>query len=142
MAGRSETKKTKKKIRKVECGEPWFDLIKQGRKTVEGRRNSSFWASVTTGEVLHFWKPDPENNQELESFQAEVVKINAYKGNPTIDPLSDYLTTEGLIATLPGISSIEEGRQVYLKFYSHESIVELGMLAIHVKVLSPTAAVE
>ena len=40
---------------------------------------------------------------------------------------------EGLRRTLPGVSSIEKGKEIYYEFYSLEMEKEFGILAIEVK---------
>ena len=111
-------------IKKIDCCEPWFSLIKSGQKTVEGRRASSLYNSIKEGDIVIF-------KNEGEFFSAKVVKINKYVGK---DPLTEYLQSESLSKTLPGIETLEEGRNVYLKFYTREQIASTGMLALHVQV--------
>jgi ASC-1-like (ASCH) protein len=172
-------------VKVLECCEPWFSLIKIGRKPVEGRRNSPLWASIVVGELVRF-DNGPKGSADYDCFFARIMDIRRYpyasssvdkaasapslekktsvpsleKGDITpspplspissssrhsfstssssstfssSDPLTTYLLTETLARTLPGVATLEEGRQVYLRFWSAEAINKVGMLALHVR---------
>lgn len=125
------TKANKKsKLKTIDCGDPWFSLLKNGSKTVEGRRISPLYQDIKEGDHIIFKNP-ASNNEGDNTFTALVTKVNRYAG--AADPLGTYLETETLVATLPGITTMEEGRKVYLQFYTEEQLSKSGMLAIHIK---------
>lgn len=112
--------------RDIYCTEPWFSYIREGRKDVEGRKNSPAWRDVRAGDTLRF-----RNGQA--SFLAEVVAVRLYGPGP--DSLRQYITTETLERVLPGIATPEEGCAVYLQWSTPEEIARHGMIAIQVRVL-------
>jgi ASC-1-like (ASCH) protein len=107
------------KIYELHCQDPWFSLLKEGAKSVEGRINKAPCSQIKPGDQILFY-----NDQD--KFFATVIKVQHFIS------LSEYLETVGLQSALPGISSIKEGCNVYLKFYSEEEIQKSGMLAFFV----------
>jgi len=89
--------------------EPWFSLIKLKNKIVEGRLNKGDFANMNVGDFIVF------TNNELgfeRKFTVEIKKITYY------DNFQLYLENESLEKCLPGINSMEEGLNVYYKYYS------------------------
>lgn len=110
-------------MKEINCDEPWFSKIKQGLKTVEGRKFSNKFASLKSGEILKFCC----NN---DSFLTQVTKVVPYKS------VDEYLNLEGISKVLPGIDNFQEALEVYLGFNSVEEIESSGgFLAIHIKVM-------
>ncbi len=114
--------------RTIDCREPWFTHIREGRKPVEGRKASKTWGSVSVGEILLF--RDPANPEK--TFRAKVTGITRYEGPGA---LRKYLEGEGLSRALPGVTSIEDGMAVYLSWSTHEEIDACGMMGIQIEVL-------
>ena len=44
-----------------------------------------------------------------------------------------FVEMEGLKRTLPGIKTIEQGKEIYYTYYTQEQEKEFGILAIEVK---------
>src|SRR5271170_7323062 len=61
------------KTHTVECADPYFTLIKQGRKKVEIRKGTERWAKIRFGDNLAFVGPNGA------TFQARVVRIRKYE---------------------------------------------------------------
>lgn len=108
----------------IECSEPWYSHIKNGKKTIEGRKGTPKWIGIQVGDCIKFVCKDS-------SFISVVSRINVYSGK---DSLRNYLTTEGLDNTLPGINTIDEGIAIYKQWSTQEEITQYGFLAIHVVV--------
>ncbi len=109
---------------KVHVSLPWYNLIKQGVKTVEGRPNRSTFAQMKIGDKVEFF------NKELnENFMAEVTKVTHHK------TFEEMIRTNGIDNVLPGIRTIDEGVQVYMQYYTKEIEAEFGVVGIHVKLL-------
>lgn len=113
----------------MEIQDPWWSRIFEGTKTVEGRKGTERWSKLKPGDILRCVEP-----QRGQYFNAEIIAIRQYKGE---DPLLDYLTREGLLRTLPGVTTLTEGIAVYLQFSTPAEIRRYGMLAIEVRVVSP-----
>jgi len=106
---------------RVRCLEPWFSHIKEGRKPVEGRKNTPKYQKVSVGDTISF------ENELGDVFDAEVTAVRKYPN------LESYLEGEGVENALPGIESIEEGIAVYLQWSTLEEIEQYGFLGIGVK---------
>jgi ASC-1-like (ASCH) protein len=88
--------------------EPWFTLIKLGIKKVEGRLNKGDFANMNIGDFILF------TNNEFgveRKFYIEIKNIVYY------DNFQTYLENETLERCLPGIDNIEDGCNVYYKYY-------------------------
>ena len=89
--------------------EPYFTLMKNGVKTIEGRLNKGKYAKIKKGdEVVVF------NNDETNSFNVVVTGVKKYKSFETM------LKTESLEKVLPNIKDVSEGIKIYRKFYSEK----------------------
>ena len=88
--------------------EPWFSLIKLGIKIVEGRLNKGEFANMKTGDIILF------SNNELGFERKFTIKI---KNTTYYDNFKIYLENETLEKCLPGIDNIEDGLNVYYKYY-------------------------
>jgi ASC-1-like (ASCH) protein len=112
----------------IEIAEPYFSLIYSGRKPVEGRKMSPKWRALAVGTVLKVTCPT------MIPYHAIISKINYYPPGSN-DPLTDYLICEGLNQVLPGVTSLEEGRKIYLQWSTQDEINNYGMMGIHLEVL-------
>ncbi|XP_052172329.1 uncharacterized protein LOC127788256 isoform X2 [Diospyros lotus] len=81
--------------------EPFFSQFRDGLKTVEGR--------YARGDYNSF-----DNSQDVHRYAS----------------FSEMLEAESLSKVLPGVETIEEGVQIYRKFYSEEKERSNGVLAI------------
>ena len=101
----------------------YFNLIKEGKKKIEGRLNKSKFSTFKKGDELKIIDSSNDNN----IISAKIKKIKKYIS------FEEYLSQEGLKRTLPGIKTIENGVNIYHKFYSKEQENEYGVLAIYIK---------
>lgn len=113
----------------INISEPYFSLIKDGLKTVEGRKMSPTWKNLKVGDILKII-----NNDLLSSewFFVTITKINYYSHSDH-DPLIMYLACEGLNQTLPGVRTIEEGQSVYRQWWTEAEIRNYGVMALHLE---------
>lgn len=107
-------------IHELHCQEPWFHLLEEGKKSVEGRLNRDSCSLINAGDQIKFYNGD-------QSFLLTVMKVQHFA------TLTQYLETVGLQCALPGVKTIKEGCEVYLKFYSDEDIRNYGVLAFWVQ---------
>tara|TARA_B110000208_G_scaffold162226_1_gene198373 strand:- start:618 stop:965 length:348 start_codon:yes stop_codon:yes gene_type:complete len=113
---------------KISLLKPYLDLIKQGKKTIEGRKNSIKYHSFKEKDKILF-------NYNDEECLTEIIKINKYK------TIREYLENEGIEYTMPHVKSIEEGLEVFDLIYPNQIIKLLeykygyGFLGIHIKLV-------
>ncbi|XP_024391869.1 uncharacterized protein [Physcomitrium patens] len=101
---------------KLDVQEPWSSVLKDGRKSVEGRCATDAYRSLSPGCLMLV----------NESFLLQIKEVHRY---PTFQIM---IETEGLLKVLPGVESISEGVQIYRKFYSCSKEQTYGVLGIHV----------
>ncbi|OMO90288.1 hypothetical protein CCACVL1_07414 [Corchorus capsularis] len=94
--------------------EPYFTQLKDGLKTVEGRCAVGDYNRIGSGALILFNK----------CLVLEVQDVHHY------DSFFKMLEAESLAKVLPGVKTIDEGVQVYRKFYSEEKEMSNGVLAI------------
>lgn len=109
--------------------EPWFSLVKSGKKTCEGRLNKGEFAALKLGEKITFYKDKNICCSDSNEFSVVVTGLFSY---PSFEVM---LESEGLSTVLPPIKTIKEGVEVYRQFYSEEDEAKYGVLAICVRVV-------
>jgi ASC-1-like (ASCH) protein len=100
--------------------EPWFSLIKMKNKSVEGRLNKGDFANMKVGDCIVF------TNDELgfeRKFTVEIKKISYY------DNFQEYLENETLEKCLPGIDTMDDGLNIYYKYYSKNDEIKYKIKA-------------
>ncbi len=110
-------------LHKLHCQEPWFSLLRDGKKPVEGRKASAAYLKIAIGDQIRFFNGD-------EFFDCEVVGVNHYQ------TIEDYLHTETLARALPGVNSLAEGIKIYLQWSTREQIAKHGFLGIQIKLFA------
>jgi ASC-1-like (ASCH) protein len=106
--------------------EPWFSLIKLGIKKCEGRLNKGDFFEIKKLDYIIF-----QNNDfnYLRSFCCKIIYTHIYNS------FEDYLKSEKLQKCLPGIDTINEGVNVYYKYYTKEQEYKYKIKAFRLKVL-------
>ena len=106
--------------------EPWFSLIKLGLKKCEGRLKKGDFAEIKKGDYIKF-----ENNDFgfERTFRVKITSIRNYTS------FREYLLNEKLEKCLPGIDKIEQGVNIYYKYYKKEDEEKYKIIAIRVKVI-------
>lgn len=105
--------------------EPWFSLISLGIKTVEGRKNTGRFKEMKKGDIIE-WKNSDFGERKI---LTRIVGKGEYK------TFKEYLEAEGLKKCLPSISTIENGVNVYYRYYKKEEEAEFGVVAIRLELL-------
>ncbi|CCB85369.1 ASCH domain-containing protein [Parachlamydia acanthamoebae] len=101
----------------INVEDQFFKLIKQGKKTVEGRLAKSKFLNLAPGDCLRI------NNQLIVFVQ----RVDCYPF------FRDMLFHEGLKNVLPGCASLDEGENIYYRFYSREDEKKFGVIAVKLK---------
>ncbi|KAL5712474.1 hypothetical protein ACHQM5_014644 [Ranunculus cassubicifolius] len=96
--------------------EPYFSQLRDGMKTTEGRCAVGEYNRIQPGALLLF------NGCLL----LEVQNVECYAS------FADMLEAKSLERVLPGVRTIEEGVQIYRKFYTEEKEKLNGVVAIDV----------
>jgi ASC-1-like (ASCH) protein len=104
----------------IHCQEPWFSLIREGKKSVEGRKNTHSYRKLKVGDTINFING-------TEQFLAEVLEVRHYPS------LEEYFQDATLEKALPGVTSLEEGKNIYLQWSSEDKFKEFGLLGIFIK---------
>jgi ASC-1-like (ASCH) protein len=107
-------------MKEINVSEPWFSFLKNKKKRIEGRLNKGVFSTLEKGEIIKFVNGD-------NTFKAKIKKIVYY------NTFEEYLSQEGLKRTLPNIKTIEEGCNIYYKYYTKEQEREYKILAIYIK---------
>lgn len=111
------------KTHHLHCHDPWFSLIRSGDKRVEGRKNLPMFRHWRVGDIIIF-------RLRNEEFSTKIVDLRRYQ------TLDEYLISEGSEKVLPGVSSVENARKIYLQWSTPDEIEKFGFLAIEVSLLS------
>jgi len=118
-----------RKMEELPVSEPYFSLIKKSMKVVEGKKKSPKWGNLKVEDKVRI-------TNGLESFIIEITGIKWYIGGE--NNLRDYLVSETLERTLPGVKTIEEGERLYMSppiSWTADEIKKYGVLAITFKLL-------
>ena len=106
--------------------EPWFSLIENGQKQVEGRLFRGIVEEFRVNDTIHFI--NKMNNKE-KKVSATITKLTKYPN------FRDLLFHEKLYKVLPGYPDIKCGNVLFEKIYNFNQIREFGALAIEIKVI-------
>ena len=111
----------------ITINEPWFSLIENGQKQVEGRLFKGIFTEFKVNDTIRFinrW------NGKEKSVTVKITKLSKYPN------FGDLLFHEKLHRVLPGLPNIKCGILVYNKIYSSfNEIKQHGTIAIEVKVI-------
>ena len=111
---------------KKHLSQPWFNYIKSGEKTIEGRLNKDFWKDLNIDDIIIWYNND-------KNFKTKVIKKNIYKS------FRDYLSNEDLNKCLPNINNIDDGLNIYYQYYNKDDTAgtfgekKYGIVALHLE---------
>jgi ASC-1-like (ASCH) protein len=109
---------------------PTFDHIKNGLKTVEGRKYSPTYQKYKEGDIIIF-----KNSETGETLRTQIVDLRPY------ETLEDYLLGEGIKEVLPGVQTMRDAIDLYNTWSSEAEREELrkkykyGFVAIQIRLL-------
>lgn len=112
-------------IYKKSISEPWFSLICVGKKNIEGRLNKGDFKKMEVGDVIFFYNNDFDIYREVECI---ITKITKY------DNFRKYLINSNIKKCLPTIENINDGINIYYKYYTREDEIKYGCVAIKIKI--------
>lgn len=98
----------------------YFEFIKSGRKTIEGRINTPKFENLKPGDKIIF-----TSHQTQETLSCIVTRINRYAD------FESMLRYEGVENLLPDITNIKTGVQVYEALPGYkEKVTTFGAISI------------
>jgi len=108
-------------------GDPWFEYVKSNRKIYEGRRWWEPTQKIKRGDIILFKRQIDGVKIEEGAFKKKVKRVVVYDTFETalkITPLEDVL---------PGVKSIKDGVQIYLKYVSLKTQLSDGVCMIELE---------
>lgn len=102
--------------------EPYFTFLKNGQKTIEGRVKEGKYAKILPGDLI-----DVFNNEETDLVKVVVKRVADYAS------IKEMLTIEPIEKVLPDVETVDQGVEVYRKFYTPEEEQRYGVVAIEVE---------
>jgi ASC-1-like (ASCH) protein len=103
----------------INCSDPWFSLLENGIKPVEGRKAQEKYTSLKPGDEVCFHCTNCDK-----SFNAIIERVDKFK------TLIEYLNGVSLEKALPGIKNLEEGIKIYSEWSAWEEIDKMGFVGI------------
>lgn len=105
--------------------EPYFTLVKCGKKTVEARIKKGKYGKIKPGDFIVVLKRDSE-----ESIKVRVLGVRNYNNFKEMFEKEDYKKI------IPDAKNIEEALKEPFRFYTKEMEKKYGVVAIEVKLLN------
>lgn len=123
----SQTAEREPVLRESSLLPKYLELIRSGRKTVEGRIRTGKWSDVITGDRFRFESSDPSAG--LLPVLCRVTSVRPY------DSFRSMLEAEGVDRCLPGITDMDEAVEVYRSIpgYREREAVD-GVVGVGVQV--------
>jgi len=108
----------------------YFFLVKEGKKTVIGRRNDRKSKNMVKGDIITVWLTPEPCHESKENFEVEILGTNLYKD------FKEMLEKEGLKNVIPGCENIEDGIKEYLhQDHWRLNVINTGVIGLQVKVI-------
>lgn len=102
----------------INIQEPYFSFIRDGVKTVEGRINKGRFAQIREGDTL------------IVKGIAKQFKVLYKKPYKTF---LEMIEKEGVKNVIPDKESVQDGANVYFKFFTKKQEKEFGVVAIKIE---------
>lgn len=107
----------------MSLNDPWYQHVRDGLKIYEGRLWTSKTSSLKPGDELFF------KHVSQPTLKVKVVEIVRYK------TFEEALSCLKLSEVLPGLLTLEEGIEVYAKFFPLSAQQENGVCMIKIEVV-------
>ena len=102
----------------------YFEAIKNGSKTVEGRVNSAKFQELKPGMIMQFALP--ESHETIPCIITGIYRYTSFE---------DMLKSEGVEQMLPGTQSLQEAIELYESFPGYkEEVKTQDALALRIRV--------
>lgn len=107
-------------IYNITIKQPWFDLIKYGKKTIEGRLNRGLFKKLQVGDKIEWIHKNLK-------FNVIVTRITPYTS------FKQMMKTEGIDKVLPTINDIDSGVKLYRQYFTENDEKSNGVVDIEMK---------
>jgi ASC-1-like (ASCH) protein len=107
----------------------FFNLIMSGHKTIEGRLNTGKWSTLKVGDTITFTRKKADGTLTNDHVEIRVTNLTRYS------TFREMLTQEGLRRVLPGLTTVEDGVELYKTWYSIADQVTYGVLALEIQII-------
>ena len=108
-------------VHTMRLNDPWFDFVKTGVKTYEGRANKK---PLAKGDIIEFNHP---TDKKAVSFRKEIEGICYFSS------FEEAMTKLPLDQILPNVKTVSDGVEIYKKFISLEAQEKMGVVMIKLK---------
>lgn len=103
--------------------EPSFSLVKDGKKTIEGRLNKNTFKKININDTINFY------NYKNDSISVKVIDIRKYKS------FTDMIDNEDLNKITPLSKSKKESIQIYKNIYNRNNELKFGVIALEISLI-------
>lgn len=112
----------------ISLSDPWFELIRIGKKKYEGRRYYYDVPKYKVGDIIKVHRVIAKLRTD-DSYFVRVINIHKF------NTFEEAMTHLPLNHILPGVESLEDGINIYKKFVSIETQHRDGVCMIELEVL-------
>jgi len=103
----------------------YFESIKSGEKTIEGRLNKNKYHNLKINDEIKF-----KSNKTSETIICKITHTNKYKN------FQEMLINEGIDKMLPGINNLNDAIKIYKSIPGYkENIKKYGAFAIGISLI-------
>jgi len=111
-------------IHKCRIVQKWFELVKTGAKTVEGRLNKGTFSNINPGDIIEFTKSGSDD-----TIRVKVIDVKKYT---TFEAMFGT-DGENVENVLPGVTTVTQAVKLYHKIYKPNMVSKFGVVAAHIQ---------
>lgn len=112
----------------LSLNDPWFNLVKCGKKIYEGRRFTEKLASLSKGDIINIKHYTDNLQPTFKVIVEDIIKFKTFREALKILPLNEVLPIEGI--------DIEKGVEIYYKYVSLQTQEKDGIVMIKIRLLN------
>ena len=109
---------------KLTLNSPWFELVAEGKKIYEGRRNTPKISILKIGDIIEF---SHHTDKKLLPYRVKVIEIlpfATFESALTKLPLEQILPLENI--------TISQGVEIYYKYVSLQTQIQDGVIMLKI----------